>query len=252
MKKQFPFLEILGGVLGIAATAILMWQRFTIGGPQVLHSEQLIGNIIFTVLLLVPFMATIAAVFTLPAKSRWPMLLSSSLLSLLWLTASKVAQNFPEFPFPHPAATLFSQNMILFFPAAVVLIIATGSSLRDRVIHTLSKRKAIILGALSLFTVCLLGASLYILFLHQESALWTRVIPNGTALPYGEWIRTPDMMHIPGLTTGNSAQELLEAGIVRPLMAWISAGLLALGIFSFAILGRIASHSNSDSHNQRV
>ena len=241
MKKQFPFLEVLGGVLGIAATAILMWQRFTIGGPQVLHSEQLIGNIIFTVLLLVPFMATIAAAFILPAKSRWPMLLSSSLLSLFWLTASKVAQNFPDFPHPHPAGSLFLLSMLLFFPAATVLIIATGLSLRHRAIQTLSKRKAIILGTLSLFTACLLGVSLYVLFLHQGSELWTRAVPNG------QWIRVPDIMHPPELATGDLAQEFLNAGVVKPMMAWVSAGLLALGIFSFAILNRIASQPDSDS-----
>ena len=243
MKKQFPFLEILGGVLGIAATAILMRQRFTIGGPQVFHSDQLIGNTIFTVLLLVPFVATIAAAFTLPVKLRWPMLLSSSLLSLLWLTASRVAQNFPDFPHPHPSGSLFSLSMLLFLPATTVLIIATGLSLRHGAKLSLSKRKAITLGTLSLFTACLLGVSLYVLFLHQGSELWTRAVPNG------QWIRVPDIMHPPELATGDLAQELLNAGVVKPLMAWISAGLLALGIFSFAILSRIASQPSSDLDN---
>jgi hypothetical protein len=56
-------------------------------------------------------------------------------------------------------------------------------------------------------------------------------------------------MHPPELATGDLAQELLNAGVVKPLMAWISAGLLALGIFSFAILSRIASQPSSDLDN---
>jgi len=246
MKKQFPLLEVLGGILGIAATAILMWSRFGIEGPPVLRTERLGGNIIFTVLLLVPYVAAIVTALALPVKTRWPVLLSSSLLSLLWLTASKVAENFPEFPFPHPVETLFSLNMLFFFPAAIFLLIAMVLSLRYGALLTLSPRKTIILGVLSLFTACLLVVSLHVLFLRQGSELWTRGMSNGAAVHYSEWMRTLGLSQVPEYGAGYYAQELLEAGIVKPSMAWISAGLLVLGISSFAILGRIASHYSPD------
>jgi hypothetical protein len=252
MRKQFPVLEVIGGVSGIVATAFFMWQRFNpwsppSGVPPGFYSKQLAGNIIFTFILLVPFMAIIAAAFTLPSRSRWPILLSSSILSLLWFKASGVADNFPDFPHPHPAPQMFSQSMELFFPVAAVLIIATGLSIRHRIIQTISLRKAIILGALSIFAACLLGASLYILFLHQESELWTRTVPNGSSLPYGEWIRVADAWHIPQLATNGLAQEIANFGVASPMMAGISAGLLALGILSFVILVRIARQSNPGS-----
>ncbi len=209
--------------------------------PPAFYSDQLVENIILAVILLVPFVAIIIAAFKLSSRLRWPILLSSSILSLLWLTGSKVANNFPEFPHPHPVPTMFSLSMLLFSPSATVLIIATGLSLSHNIFQVLSLRKTIILGTSSLVTACLLGASLYVLFLHQGSELWTRVIPNG------EWIRMQDPTHIPDFAAGGLAQQGVNFGVVSPIMAWISTGLLILGILSFANLIRMARQSNLGS-----
>jgi hypothetical protein len=238
MKKQFPLLELMGGVLGIVATVFFMSLRVTPNGQPAFYSEQMAGNIIFTLILLAPYVIMIIAAFRLPARSRWPILVSSTLLSLLWLTASGVSDNFPDFPRPHTSPSIISVSLLFFFPATVVLLFAAGLSLRRRVVRTLPLRQTIILVTLSVFTACLLGVSLYVLFLDQSSELWTRAISisNGEPLPNGEWIHMLDWNKQPNI----GSQEFVNFGIVRPLMAWISFGLLALGVFFFAILFKIA------------
>lgn len=234
MRRPFPLLEILGGVLGIGATAALTWPRFTPDKPPVLYSEQLAGNIIFTAILLVPFVAAIVSAFMLPVPSRWPMLKCSSILSLVWLTASSVANNFPHAPLPTTAPTLLSLSTILFFPSVVVLIIATVLSLRKRKMTSLSQQRTMNISAVSIFAAIVLSASLYVLFLHQGGELWSRVLPGG------QWVKSSDVMHLPPDTGSGAITQGVNDGVVRPAMALISAGLLALGVFSLGVLFRIS------------
>ena len=235
MKNHFPALELIGGIFGIIATLAFVWiPVFTNDRPVTLFWDQLAGNIIFTVLLLVPFVMTIQAAFMLPAKSRWPILVSSSVLSLVWmLAATSLSQNFPDFPHPHPSTPfLFTPSIMFFFPATTALIIATFLSLRRGVVRTSRPKESIHMAALSFGAVLLLGLSLYVLFFNQGSEVWVR----GTRVfPHGYWVRATDISHIPQLV-GDQAEEFVSAGIVQPMMAWASAGLLALGTLCYVFL----------------
>jgi len=244
MRNQFSLLAIIGGGLGIAATAFWTWWRF--GSPDDIlkfFSDKIIGDIIFTILLLVPFVAIIMANFMLQKQSRWPILLSSSLLSLFWLNASKFSENFLHAPTPTPSGSLFPASFILFLPVTIILIITAGQSLRDGTIWVLPRRNVIILVILSLSSACIVAASLYVLFLNQGSELWSRMLYGG------EWVQSPDVRYLPP-PAGPGPQQFVNFGVVKPLMASISTGLLVMGILLIVVQLRISGRYTFCPHNQ--
>jgi hypothetical protein len=250
MRKGFPFLEILGSILGFSGTFFLTWplliQQSPLNDrPPTLYSEQLPGLIICTIILLVPFVAVIVAAFVLRRRVRWPVLISSILLSLMWFQTSDLILNFPRvtgFFSRSPPRSMFPPSIIDFLPAAILLLIAVIFVIKKGSINTISTKRIVILGVISILIVGVLSASLVVLFHDQSSEVWIRAIPNhDRTVPFGEWIQVTDFpisqnMSVPSGMAGQS----LYAGVVNPQMAKISTLLLALGIILFVILFIIA------------